>query len=132
MIELKTRTIEREFCEKVVERLSKSYAASCVAPPEIAVKPDTWRNLYPNFKDRALAFIYSLLHRIAPKRFVTETFTPSRLTRLFPFKRETLYDDLAEIEQDVYKIKFGNRGNMLVDIKLKPAKPMKYIELDIR
>ena len=102
MIQLKTRTIEKEFCEKVVERLSKSYAASCVAPPEIVARPDTWRNLYPNFKDRALAFLYSLLHRIAPKQFVTETFIPSRLTRLFPFKRETLYDDLAEVEQDIY------------------------------
>ena len=127
-----TRSIEKELCKDVVKRLSKALTSSCVVPPEIVVRPDTWRNLYPHFKDRALAFIYSLLHRISPKRFTTETFTSSRLTRLFPFKRETLYDDLAEVEQDIYKIQFGNRGSMLVDIKLKPAKPMEYIELDIR
>lgn len=116
-----------EFCRQLTERLTPK----CVIPPEIIAKPDTWRNLYPNIKDRGLAFLYSLLHRVAPRYFITETLTPSWLTRVFPFKCETIYDDLTETEQEIYKIQFGNRGCILIDVRIYPVQPIQFIKFDI-
>ena len=100
-------------------------------PIEVKAKPDTWTNLYPNKKDRLLAFAYSLLNRASPTKFMTVAFKESWKTRLFPFKQETVYDDLAEVEQKIFKIQFGNRGAMLVDVCIQPTRPIEYISADI-
>ena len=100
-------------------------------PVKVSAKLDTWINLYPSKKDRVLAFVYSLLNKIAPLRFITVTFKESWITRLFPFKKETLYDDFAEVQQDIYKIQFGNRGAMLVDVCIKPVIPLEYIQVTL-
>lgn len=126
--------LKKEIRGQIVARLNRARALEAFmsdqnAPIQISTRRATWKNLYPDFKKRVLAYTYSWLHAIAPKYFVTVTFDKSWITDFFPFKREMMFDDLAEVQQERFNIEFADHAKMLMDISMTPVKPIDAVNI---
>ena len=133
--------LKQEIREQVIARFRQAKKRASVlnalmaeqnTPIEIVIKRDTWKNLYPKFKDRVLAYLYSWLHAVAPKYFVTRKFEESWLTYCFPFKRHIMHDDLAEVEQEAFDIKLADETYVLADVEIQPITPTDGIKINFQ
>lgn len=120
----------REFLTNYLKSILEGLPLA--SSPRVRVRRDTWKNLYPNVWSRGFAMVYSGLHFLAPKIFHTVSYRDSVWHRFFPFRKEVVWDDLAEVSGTKWSIPFGNRGVMLVDYWIQPVKSLNYIKLQVK